>query len=107
MRIVEEVTFDAPGFIVDLLPHRTGLDGDFPAIKFEWTEPGLGRRCPTCAGRTVIGRRGRPGIALAVENFLTIERDGEIVNLFDQFVDLALAQIELLNVFFVFGYVVL
>src|SRR5258708_1225193 len=83
VRVVEEVALDAPGFVVDLLPHGTGLDVDFPSVEFEWTETGLGRGC-AAGTTTIIGGRGRPGVALAVKNFLAVEGDGEVIDVLDQ-----------------------
>src|SRR4029077_9664549 len=42
VRIVKEVSFDAPGFVVDLLPHRLRINVDLPAVELERTEAGLG-----------------------------------------------------------------
>ena len=103
VRVVEEIALDAPGLVVDLLPHGARLDVDFPSVELEWTEAGLGR---TCAGGTIVGRRCGPGIAFAVENFFAIEGNGEVVDVVHELVDLALAEIELLESLIHIGIVV-
>ncbi len=94
MRIVKEVALDAPGFVVDLLPHGAGLDVDFPAIELKRTEAGLGRGS---GGGAIVGRHGRPGVALAIENLFAVEGNCEVVHIFDDLVDLALAEVEFLD----------
>ena len=97
MRVVEEIAFDAPGLVVNLLPHGAGLDVDFPAVKFERTETGLGRGSGAGAATAIVRRRGCPRLALAVENLFAIEGDSKVVDFFQQLVDLALAQVEFLD----------
>ena len=80
VRVIEEITLNAPRLVVDLLPHGSWLDVDFPSVEFEWSKAGLGGRAARSGA--IIDRGGGPGIPLAVENLFAIEGDGEIVDLF-------------------------
>ena len=57
VRVIEEIALDAPGFVIDLLPHGAGLNVDFPSIEFERTKARLGR---ARSGRTIVNRSGGP-----------------------------------------------
>src|SRR5579862_4273613 len=70
VRVIEEVTLNAPRLVVNLLPHRARLDINLPAVKLQRTETWFWR--PRAAG-AVVWRGRRPGIALAIKNFLAIE----------------------------------
>ena len=72
MRVVEEVALDAPGLVIDLLPHRARLHIDLPSVEFQRTEARF-RRTAAAAARCIIGRSGRPGISFAIENFFSVE----------------------------------
>src|SRR5690349_23802891 len=96
MRIVEEVAFDAPSLVVDLFPDGTRLDIDFPVIELQRTESRF-RRTASASSWRVIGRRSRPGVTLAIEDLFAIEGDRVVVHIFQNFVDLPFAEVELLN----------
>src|SRR5215469_15220493 len=92
-RIVEEVALDPPRLVINLLPHGAWLNVNLPVVELERTESRLGR----ASAWPVIRRCSGPGVALAIENLLAIERDREVVDVFKDLIDFALAQIELLD----------
>ena len=71
MRVVQKVAFDPPNFVEHLLPFGARLDPDLHILNFQLPVAGLYRR-----------RSGsdRPVVALLVQNFLAIERNGEVLN---------------------------
>ena len=96
MRVVEEIALDPPGLVIDLLPHPPRFNVDLPPIKFQRTKTGFGSTS-AASTRRIIRRSCRPGLSLTVKNFLSIKGHREVVHILHDFVDLPLAQLELLN----------
>src|SRR5580704_18575668 len=85
IRVVEEIAFDAPDFVVHLFPFGARLDPDFHGVELERAFAGLG------------GRRGgcdEPAFALLVEIFFAVERDGDILDTGDELFGFTLGEIE-------------
>src|SRR5581483_12112975 len=97
MRVVEEVALDAPGLIVDLLPHRARLNVDLPAVELQRAKTGFGSASATGCTRGIVGRGGRPGLALSVKYLLSVEGHGKVVHILHDFIDLPLAEVKLLK----------
>src|SRR5205807_5184991 len=55
------------------------------------------RLASTAASSGIIGRCSRPRITFTVQNLLAIERHSEVVDVFDELIHFALAEIKLLN----------
>src|SRR5271155_2324408 len=86
VRIVEEIAFDAPDFVVHLLPLGARLDPDFHGVEFERAFAGLRRR---------RGGRNEPGFPLLIEEFFAVERDGGVLDTGDDLFGFAFGEIEL------------
>ena len=78
--VVEPVAFDAPGFVVHLLPFLDGVDADFDAAGFEGAllvAAGRGRGCGSGAAAGSVGHgpegRDEPVLSLAVEGLVAAE----------------------------------
>jgi hypothetical protein len=97
VRVVEEVAFDAPSLVVNLPPHGARLHINLPTIELQRADARLGQSArPGRSGR-FLGGSGRPGIAFAIENFFAVERHRVVVRFLNPLVDLAFAEIKLLD----------
>src|SRR5277367_200512 len=85
VRIVEEIAFDAPDFVVHLLPLGARLHPDFHGVELESAFAGLRRR---------RGGRNEPGFALLIEKLFAVERDGGVLDAGDDWLGFAFGEIE-------------
>ena len=93
-RVVEEVPLDPPRLVKHLLPERDGFDPQLHAVEFHRSFAGLrlGLR-----HRRLGGSCDRPLIRPAIQHLFAVERHGEAVDIVQELLDLALAEIEFLD----------
>src|SRR5271170_7434990 len=84
-RVVEEIAFDAPDFVVHLLPLGARLHPDFHGVEFERAFAGL---------RGCRGGRDEPRFALLIEKLFAVERDGSVLYAGDNLLGFAFSEIE-------------
>src|SRR5271156_4478105 len=85
MRVVEEIAFDAPDFVVHLFPFGARLDPDFHGVELERAFAGLGGR---------RGGRDEPAFTVLIEKFFAVEGDRDILDAGDELFGFALGEIE-------------
>src|SRR5208283_1324212 len=86
--VVEEVAFDAPGFVVDLLPLGTGIDDGFQAAQVE------GLAGAIVAGLQVVGGGDGPSALAGIEHLGAVKGDLEVVQIAQDHLRLAFFQSE-------------
>src|SRR5205823_11126144 len=104
-RVIEEIAFDPPGLPVDLLPLGAGINPYLDVLELHGSLTRLDRtgalagfRRP-CLARLPAGGRGcqEPFVSRLVKHLLAVVRDNKAAHAVQQFVGLALAEIELVN----------
>src|SRR5580658_5208782 len=85
MRVVEEIAFDAPDFVVHLFPFGARLDPGFHGIELQRAFAGLGGR---------RGGRDEPALTLLIKKLLAAKRDGDILDAGDELFGFTLGEIE-------------
>src|SRR5437868_4172961 len=94
VRVVEEIALNPPSLAIDLFPHGLRIDVHLHGLKLKWT---FARFWFTRLARRLIRGRDPKLLAFFVEQLRTVRRELEVAHVIHELVDLALAQVELLN----------